>query len=70
MIIYRVFKDFVGWGIRYGAMGTAYDVSGNRGVLLHFPRNKRIMIGSQHPEELNLSLRLIRSGESLGKERN
>jgi|WetSurMetagenome_2_1015567.scaffolds.fasta_scaffold10362_2 hypothetical protein len=66
VIIYRAYKDFGGWGIRYGALGTAYNVSGSRGVMLHFPRNKRIMIGSQRPEELDLSLRLIRSSNTTG----
>jgi len=62
VITYQIFRDYGGWGIRYGNKGTAYNVSGNRGVLLRFPRNKSIMIGSQHPEDLNMAILSIRKG--------
>jgi len=60
VITYKVLRDFGGWGIRYGRLGTAYNVSGDRGVLLRFPRNKAIMIGSQRSEGLDLAIRSIR----------
>jgi hypothetical protein len=33
-ITYSPLKDSEGWGIRYGRRGKAYNVSGNKGVLL------------------------------------
>jgi hypothetical protein len=49
---YRPILDYGGWGIRWGSKGWAYNVSGNRGVLLELSNGKRIMIGSQDPEKL------------------
>ena len=51
-ITYRPLKEYGGWGIRYGAKGKAYNISGNRGVQLELSSGKRILIGSQKPEEL------------------
>lgn len=50
---YRPIKEYGGWGIRYGwKRGKAYNVSGNRGVQLKFLNGKKLLIGSQRPEEL------------------
>jgi hypothetical protein len=49
---YRPIRDYGGWGIRYGLKGTAYNVSGDRGVLLEFWDGSKLMIGSQQPEGL------------------
>lgn len=49
---YSPIKDYGGWGIRYGQGGAAYNISGNRGVLLMQANGKSIMLGSQRPEEL------------------
>ena len=49
---YSPLKEYGGWGIRYGKKGMAYNVSGNRGVQLEFKTGKRLLIGSQRPEEL------------------
>lgn len=48
---YRPLLDYGGWGIRYGLGGKAYNVSGNRGVRLALANGKRLLIGSQRPEE-------------------
>jgi hypothetical protein len=48
---YNPIREYGGWGIRYGRKGTAYNVSGNRGVQLELINGKRILIGSQRPEE-------------------
>jgi hypothetical protein len=50
---YRVLRDFGGWGIRYGSLGTGYNVSGNKGVMLYLARNQTITIGSQKVEEFD-----------------
>jgi hypothetical protein len=49
---YRPILEYGGWGIRCSWKGMAYNVSGNRGVQLEFTNGKRLLIGSQHPEEL------------------
>lgn len=49
---YSPLKEYGGWGIRYGMKGMAYNVSGNRGVQLEFKNGKKLLIGSQQPEEL------------------
>jgi hypothetical protein len=49
---YRPVLDYGGWGIRYSWKGTAYNVSGNRGVQLELVNGKRLLLGSRRPEEL------------------
>ena len=51
---YRPIREYGGWGIRSGLGGTgaAFNVSGNRGVQLELSGGKRLLIGSQKPEEL------------------
>ena len=51
-ITFKPLKDFGGWGIRYGPMGKAYNVSGNKGVLLEFEEGPSILIGSNNSEVL------------------
>jgi hypothetical protein len=55
---YRPIKEYGGWGIRYGWKGgKAYNVSGNRGVQLEFQNGKKLLIGSQRPEEFAQSIK-------------
>jgi hypothetical protein len=49
---YRPIREYGGWGIRAGRRGTAYNVSGNRGVQLELVNSKPVLIGSQRAEEL------------------
>ncbi len=49
---YSPVKDYGGWGIRFSAKGKAFNIKGNRGILLEFYNNKKLMIGSQRSEEL------------------
>ena len=51
-ITYSPLKDYGGWGIRYGRKGKAYNVSGNKGVMLSMKDGKAIMIGSQNNKDL------------------
>src|SRR5690606_14167329 len=45
--------DYGGWGDRYSGAGTAYTTKGHYGMQMVLQkRNKRILIGTQHPEEL------------------
>jgi len=48
---YSALKEYGGYGIRYGKNGKAYNISGNRGVQFEFLDGKRLLIGTQKPEE-------------------
>jgi hypothetical protein len=49
---YSPLRDYGGWGIRRGKKGRAYNVRGNRGVVLNFKDGTSLLIGSQRAEEL------------------
>ncbi len=49
---YSPLRDYGGWGIRWGQGGKAYNVSGNRGVMLELSRGRKLLIGSQKPEQM------------------
>ena len=55
-LTYRPIMEYGGWGIRFGKNGKAYNVSGNKGVLLTLSKGKTILIGSQKHEELSLAI--------------
>jgi hypothetical protein len=61
---YSPLREYGGWGIRYGSSGTAFNISGNRGVQLELVNGKSILIGSQRPEELVAALDSIKRGGS------
>jgi len=61
---YRPIRDYGGWGIRYGRGGKAYNVSGDRGVMLELSDGSRLLVGSQKPEDLAAAISL-----ALGKKR-
>jgi hypothetical protein len=57
---YRPIWEYGGWGIRYSLRnGMAYNVSGNQGVQLVFKNGKKLLIGSQKPDELEAAIREI-----------
>jgi hypothetical protein len=65
---YRPLREYGGWGIRVGAGGKAYNISGNRGVQLVLLSGRKILIGSQKPEELVLAInRAKRNGHEENK---
>ena len=49
--------DFGGWGYRVSSEGKAYNTKGKHGVQLVFKDGKRIMIGTQRPEEIERFLK-------------
>jgi hypothetical protein len=62
---YRPLLEFGGWGIRYGGRGRkAYNVGGNRGVEFRLKNGKRVLFGSQRPEELARAIAEARSRRS------
>ncbi len=57
---YKPIREYGGWGIRCSLRnGKAYNVSGNRGVQLVFNNGKKLLIGSQKPDELEAAIRAI-----------
>jgi TATA-box binding protein (TBP) (component of TFIID and TFIIIB) len=52
--------EYGGWGIRCGWHGKkVYNISGNRGVQLVFKNGKRLLIGSQKPDDFANALNLM-----------
>ena len=51
---YKPIREYGGWGIRcnFTGKGKAYNVSGNKGVQLVLSNGKKLLIGSQKPDEL------------------
>lgn len=49
---YRPLRDYGGWGVRRGRSGAAYNVSGDRGVMLTHDDGETLLIGSQRDAEL------------------
>lgn len=58
---YDAISEYGGWGIRINlrGKGKAFNVSGNNGLQLEFKNNKKILIGTQKPEELIKALKKI-----------
>ena len=53
---YHPVLEYGGWGIRFSWKGTAYNVSGNRGVRLELVNGKRLLIGSRRAGELESAI--------------
>lgn len=54
---YSPILEYGGWGVR-GIPVKAFNVSGNRGVLLTLANGRTLMIGSQRPDQLAAALQL------------
>ncbi len=64
-VTYRPIVEYGGWGIRWGGPRKwAYNVRGDRGVLLELADGGTLLVGSQRPGELAraIGLRLQRTG--------
>jgi hypothetical protein len=55
---YSPITEYGGWGLRLGLFGkgTAFNVSGNEGLQLEFNGHKKLLIGTNKPEELTETL--------------
>lgn len=55
---YSPLAEYGGWGIRYSMSGEgmAYNVSGNIGLQLELNNRKKILIGTNSPNELEVAL--------------
>jgi hypothetical protein len=58
---YSPISEYGGWGLRFGffGKGTAYNISGDKGLQLEFTNNKKLLIGTNKPEELTETLKKI-----------
>ncbi|MBS3975551.1 MAG: hypothetical protein KGZ75_02275 [Syntrophomonadaceae bacterium] len=57
---YSPLRDYLGWGIRYGPKGKAYNVSGNKGLRVKLQNGKEVLFGSQKPDELVMAIEAAR----------
>jgi hypothetical protein len=54
---YRPVAEYGGWGIKWGRKsGKAYNISGNQGVQIELKNGKKILIGTQKSQEVELLL--------------
>ena len=51
-VTYAPLADYGGWGIRGRGRSIALNARGNRGVRLTLLDGRRVLVGSQQPEEL------------------
>lgn len=50
---YAALSEYGGWGYRIGKSGKAFTTSGLMGWQLVFSNDKKLLLGTQHPEELD-----------------
>ena len=62
-VTYSPLADYGGWGIKWGRGGLALNARGNRGVQLTLRNGRRVLVGSQRPEELAEALRATGTSE-------
>jgi hypothetical protein len=58
---YNPIVEYGGWGIRFGffGKGQALNISGTNGMQIDFINNKKLLMGTQKPKELELFLKQI-----------
>ena len=58
---YKPLQEYGGWGIRFGfaESGTAYTISGKHGLQLVYDKGKRLLIGTQKPDEVENVLKKV-----------
>jgi len=62
---YSPILEYGGWGFRHGRKGKALNTSGNMGLQIEFLNGKKLLIGTQKPDELE---RVLNKLEIKGKE--
>lgn len=58
---YSPIAEYGGWGLRYGFLGKgkAFNVSGDKGLQLEFTDHKKLLIGTNKPDELTEALKRV-----------
>jgi hypothetical protein len=54
---YKPILEYGGWGLRGLGLNRAYNIKGNQGLQLVLRNGKRLLIGTQHPEQVTDTLR-------------
>jgi hypothetical protein len=54
---YKPILEYGGWGLRGLGSNRAYNIKGNQGLQLVLRNGKRLLIGTQHPEQVTDTLR-------------
>jgi hypothetical protein len=67
---YKPTKEFLGWGVRYNSTTDCFTMSGDIGLELTLNTNKKILIGTQKPKELQLVLETYFKGKLVSFEGN
>ena len=63
---YKPITEYGGWGYRFRLRsGRALNVAGNNGVQLVLKNNKRLLIGTQKPEQMNQAVRRLKENWGL-----
>lgn len=57
---YSPLSEYGGWGIRGLSKNKAFNTSGNKGLQLEFHDGKRLLIGTNKPEEVTTALQQLR----------
>jgi len=59
---YSPIGEFGGWGLRIGigSRGSAYNVSGNKGLQLEFKNGKKLLIGTNKASQLEIAIKRTR----------
>ena len=60
---YNPITEFGGWGLRYGLRGKAYNVKGNMGLQIQFINSKKLLIGTQKPDQVTWAISKMLKGE-------
>lgn len=64
---YNAIADFGGWGyrIRFFGKGKALTISGNKGIQIYTNERRKILIGTQHPKEVQEILESLGLGKRI-----
>ena len=57
---YKALREYGGYGIRVGMHGTAFNIRGSDGLQLTLKSGKKILIGTQQPDNMTAALRSLR----------
>ncbi len=56
---YSPLKEYGGWGYRIGINGKALNVRGNMGLAMELNDGKKLLLGTQKPEELKMAMQKL-----------
>ncbi len=60
---YNPITEYGGWGLRYGLRGKAYNVKGNIGLQIQFINGKKLLIGTQKPDQVKWAISKMQKEE-------